>query len=108
MGCHALLWDLSNLGIEPAAPTPPALQVDSLLLSHQGSPMQISTSRQIHTGINKYFQSTLFCMPLELILPFPKKNIADGKHLVKLFFYFWLSLKYEIVCKELYKVLGSI
>ena len=31
--------DLPNPGIEPAFPVAPALQVDSLLLSHQGSPM---------------------------------------------------------------------
>ena len=34
--------DLPNTGIEPAypaLPTSPALQVDSLLLSHQGSPL---------------------------------------------------------------------
>ena len=30
--------DLPNPGIEPESPTSPALQVDSLLLSHQGSP----------------------------------------------------------------------
>ena len=30
--------DLLNPGIQPTAPTPPALQVDSLLLNHQGSP----------------------------------------------------------------------
>jgi len=32
--------DLSNPGIEPAAPVPPALQVDSLPLSHKGSPQE--------------------------------------------------------------------
>ena len=30
--------DLSNVGIEPTSPASPALQPDSLLLSHQGSP----------------------------------------------------------------------
>ena len=30
--------ELLNPGIKPTAPTPPALQVDSLLLNHQGSP----------------------------------------------------------------------
>ena len=30
--------DLPNQGIEPASPAAPALQADSLLLSHQGSP----------------------------------------------------------------------
>ena len=31
--------DLSNPGIEPVSPVSPALQVDSLLLSHLGSPV---------------------------------------------------------------------
>ena len=31
-------WHLSNLGIETASPASPALQVDSLPLSHLGSP----------------------------------------------------------------------
>ena len=31
--------DLPNPGIEPASPAAPALQVDSLLLSHRGSPV---------------------------------------------------------------------
>ena len=31
--------DLPNPGIEPASPVAPALQVDSLLLSHRGSPV---------------------------------------------------------------------
>ena len=30
--------DLPNPGMEPASPAAPALQADSLLLSHQGSP----------------------------------------------------------------------
>ena len=35
------LGDLPNPGIEPKSPASPALQVDSLLLSHQGSFVQI-------------------------------------------------------------------
>ena len=31
--------DLPNTGIEPSSPASPALQVDSLLLNHQGSPI---------------------------------------------------------------------
>ena len=31
--------DLPDLGIKPTAPAAPALQADSLLLSHQGSPI---------------------------------------------------------------------
>ena len=31
--------DLPNLGIEPGAQATPALQADSLLLSHRGSPL---------------------------------------------------------------------
>ena len=35
-----LNWgDLPNLGIEPASPEAPTLQVDSLLLNHGGSPL---------------------------------------------------------------------
>ena len=39
VGCHALLQMIFlSQGIKPTSPVPPALQVDSLLLSHQGSP----------------------------------------------------------------------
>jgi len=31
--------DLPNLGIEPVSPVAPALHMDSLRLSHQGSPI---------------------------------------------------------------------
>ena len=31
-------WDLPDLDIKPMSPVSPALQVDSLLLTHQGSP----------------------------------------------------------------------
>ena len=42
--------NLPNPGIEPASPVSPALQADSLLLSHQGSPSgcQASKSTQLH------------------------------------------------------------
>ena len=33
--------ELPNLGIEPTSPVSPALQVDSLLLSHHGSPLAV-------------------------------------------------------------------
>ena len=35
--------DLPDSGIEPAYPETPVFQVDSLLLSHQGSPLQCNT-----------------------------------------------------------------
>ena len=39
MGCHALLQGIfPTPGIEPVSPAAPALQVDSLPLSHQGNP----------------------------------------------------------------------
>ena len=39
LGCHALLHMIFlSQGIKPTSPVSPALQVDSLLLSHQGSP----------------------------------------------------------------------
>ena len=39
VGCQALLQgDLPNPGIEPTSPVAPALQADSLPLSHQGNP----------------------------------------------------------------------
>ena len=40
------LGDLSDPGIEPTSPTAPALQVDSLPLSHQGSPYCIYSHHQ--------------------------------------------------------------
>ena len=45
--------NLSNSGIEPESlvlQTSPALQVDSLLLSHQGSPRGYSTSKENETN----------------------------------------------------------
>ena len=33
-------WDVPNRGIEPVSPASPALQVDSLLLSHWENPKQ--------------------------------------------------------------------
>ena len=33
--------NLPNTGIEPGSPVSPALKVDSLLLSHQGSPINV-------------------------------------------------------------------
>ena len=39
--------DRPNPGIEPMTPTPPALQADSLLLSHQGSPMSLQPKAAI-------------------------------------------------------------
>ena len=41
--------DLPNPGIEPVAPAPPALQVDSLPLSHQGS--QLNPSVQFSLSV---------------------------------------------------------
>ena len=48
VGCHALFCgDLPDPGIEPASPVSSALQVHSLLLSHQGSPYSIYSCYQI-------------------------------------------------------------
>ena len=43
VGCHLLLLrgNLPNPGIKPMSPTSPTLQADSLLLSHQGSPLEL-------------------------------------------------------------------
>jgi len=38
-------WDLPDSETEPASPVAPALQVDSLLLSHWGSPLTSDISR---------------------------------------------------------------
>ena len=38
--------DLPDPGIEPESPEAPALQVDSLLLSHQGSPQEPNSTFQ--------------------------------------------------------------
>ena len=42
---------LPNLGIEPVSPQPPALQVDSLLLSHQGSPHVILICSKVEESL---------------------------------------------------------
>ena len=39
-------WDLSDPGIEPSSPAFPAMQVDSLPLSHQGSPWNTFTGNK--------------------------------------------------------------
>ena len=39
VGCHALLQGILLIQIEPSPPVAPALQVDSLPLSHLGSPL---------------------------------------------------------------------
>ena len=44
--------DLPDLGIEPASPASPALQMDSLLLSHQGIPI---------SNMNLYLLCTRLC-----------------------------------------------
>ena len=57
VGCHSLLQGifptpgskLPNPGIEPMSPVSPALQADSLLLSHLGSPSLTSILIPIST-----------------------------------------------------------
>ena len=44
--------DLPNPGIEPATPITPALQADSLLLSHQGSPINARSIAEKMIAIN--------------------------------------------------------
>ena len=44
--------DLPNLGIEPASLASPALQADSLLLSHQGSPTSHVNIYQIKRSLS--------------------------------------------------------
>ena len=39
-------WDLPNPGIEPTSPVSPALQADSFLLSHLGSPQSLQREEQ--------------------------------------------------------------
>ena len=59
-----LLGDLLNTGIETASPVSPALHVDSLALSHQGSPQIILIissnifSTFLSSGIPNYDIST--------------------------------------------------
>ena len=48
MGCHAILQgNLSDAGIETMSPASPALQAESLPLSHQGSPLTLTCSDEI-------------------------------------------------------------
>ena len=64
MGCQfLLLGDLPDPGIEPKSPVAPALQVDSLPLSHQGSP-----SRNVLL-INCFLVAFLFLIPKEKLSP---------------------------------------
>ena len=44
--------DLPDPGIEPAAPLTPALQADSLMLSHQGSPINAHSIAEKMIDIN--------------------------------------------------------
>ena len=51
----------SDPGIEPVSPASPALQVDSLLLSHQGSPF--TTSVQFSSVAQSLSRDRLFAIP---------------------------------------------
>ena len=44
--------DLPDPGIKPAAPLTPALQIDSLLLRHQGSPINAQSIAEKMIAIN--------------------------------------------------------
>ena len=50
--------DLPDPGIKPASPASPAFQVDSLLLSHQGSPtylyVTVKSFKQCRSSVTKH------------------------------------------------------
>ena len=52
VGSHAcpLSGDLHNEGIEPASPVSPAMQADSLPLTHQGRPLKQNTRQKVGTA----------------------------------------------------------
>ena len=113
------LEDLPNPGIEPMSPASPALQADSLLLSHQGSPLEshphpffflslvachIFMSNFIRHAICVYAKSLLWCLTLCDPIPcsppgssvhgiFPDKNTGVGCHalLQGIFLTEWLN-----------------
>ena len=53
--------DLSNPGTEPRSPVSPALQTDSLPLSHQGSPWHIANAQHISCCYCYYYPYLIFC-----------------------------------------------
>ena len=64
----SLPGDLSNPGIEPASP---ALQVNSLLLSHQGSAIDTSYVRKLRTALYEEFCNFTVNITVELCDMFP-------------------------------------
>ena len=54
--------DLPHPGIKPGSPVSPASQVDSLPLSHQGSPCGCVYIR-VHTYTHTYITESLCCTP---------------------------------------------
>ena len=46
--------DLPDPGIEPASPASPELQMDSLLLSHQGSPDSSHSLSLVHSFLSVF------------------------------------------------------
>ena len=70
--------DLPHPGIKPASPVSPALQADSLLLSHQGSPKYV-----FMLCYAKSFQSCLtLCDPMDGSPPgFPVPGILQARTL---------------------------
>ena len=61
VGCHFLLQgDLPNPGLKPLSPESPALQADSLLLSHWGSPTMYSI--YMYTCVCVYLYLVYVCI----------------------------------------------
>ena len=66
--------DLPNPEIEPTSPEAPALQADSLLLSHQGSPSKPSGQKYVRIDIllfleHFFFFSQPLCMACRILVP---------------------------------------
>ena len=117
--------DLSDPGMEPESPTTPALQADSVSLSHQGSPHCCSISeqnlaphlfffrlayktcffylpsfnpKQLHWFLcwSSNIAGSLLRKDLYLLFPLPGQLLLPGSHMTHSFPYFKSSFKYLI------------
>ena len=67
--------DLPDPGIKPTSPVSPALQVDSLPLSHQGSLWNKANAKYYSSNLN-VFLTLIFSIFPSLLLSFPSLNFS--------------------------------
>ena len=73
---------LPEPGIEPATPITPALQADSLLLNHQGSPINAQSIAEKMTALNIIKTVNIFSFYFILIHTVPQVELQLSKSVV--------------------------